>query len=117
MDGSRGVTDASNAIMSGWRQVPSVNSTAWQERPHCGHWESPTGPEAQAQIDSLAFEVDVATHHAPRRLKLQRKLEQLLHAPDRHAVGQHQAWYPPDSGEPGREPPFAHDRQARYPLL
>jgi hypothetical protein len=34
MDGSRAVTDASNAITSGWRQVASVNSTAWQERPH-----------------------------------------------------------------------------------
>jgi hypothetical protein len=31
------VTNASNAIMSGWRQVPSVNSTAWHARPHSGH--------------------------------------------------------------------------------
>ena len=37
IDGSRAVTNASNAIMSGWRQVPSVNSIAWQARPHCGH--------------------------------------------------------------------------------
>ena len=37
IDGSRAVTNASNAIASGWRQVPSVNSTAWQARPHCGH--------------------------------------------------------------------------------
>jgi hypothetical protein len=35
--GSRAVTNASNAITSGWRQVPSVNSTAWQARPQCGH--------------------------------------------------------------------------------
>jgi hypothetical protein len=79
--------------------------------------ESRTGPEAKSQIDSLAFEVKLATHHAPRRLELQRKLEQLLRAPDRHAVGQHRAWYPPDGGELEREPPFAHDRQARYLLL
>jgi hypothetical protein len=51
-------------------------------------WESRIGPEAQAQIDSLAFEIDIATHYAPRRLELQRKLEQVLHAPDRHTVGQ-----------------------------
>jgi len=44
--------------------------------------------KAQAQIDSSAFEVEIAAHHAPRRLELQRKLEELLHAPDRHAVGQ-----------------------------
>ena len=37
IDGSRAVTNASNAITSGWRQVPSVNSTAWQARPQCGH--------------------------------------------------------------------------------
>jgi len=51
-------------------------------------WESRTGPEAQAQIDSSAFEVDIAAEHAPRRLELQRELEELLHAPDRDAVGQ-----------------------------
>ena len=50
-------------------------------------WESRTGPRAQTQIDTSAFEVDIAAHHAPRRLKLQRKLEELLHAPDRDAVG------------------------------
>jgi hypothetical protein len=50
-------------------------------------WESRTCPGAQTQIDSSAFEVDIAAHHAPRRLKLQRKLEELLHAPDRDAVG------------------------------
>jgi hypothetical protein len=50
-------------------------------------WESRTGPGAQTQIDSSAFEIDIAAHHAPRRLKLQRKLEELLHAPDRDAVG------------------------------
>jgi hypothetical protein len=50
--------------------------------------ESRTGAEAQAQIDSSACEVEIAAHHAPRRLELQRKLEELLHAPDRHAVGQ-----------------------------
>ena len=50
-------------------------------------WESRTGPGAQTQIDTSAFEVDIAAHHAPRRLKLQRKLEELLHAPDRDAVG------------------------------
>jgi hypothetical protein len=37
IDGSRAVTNASNAITSGWRHVPSVNSTVWQARPHCGH--------------------------------------------------------------------------------
>ena len=42
----------------------------------------------QAHVDSSAFEVEIATHHAPRRLELQRKLEKLLHAPDRHAVSQ-----------------------------
>jgi hypothetical protein len=50
-------------------------------------WESRSGPEAQAQIDSSAFEVQVAAHHSPRRLELQRKLEELLHAPHRHSVG------------------------------
>jgi hypothetical protein len=50
--------------------------------------KSRTGPEPEAQIDSSACEVEIAAHHAPRRLELQRKLEQLLHAPDRHAVGQ-----------------------------
>ena len=50
-------------------------------------WESRTCPGAEMQIDSSAFEVDIAAHHAPRRLKLQRKLEELLHAPDRDAVG------------------------------
>ena len=50
-------------------------------------WESRTCPGAETQIDSSAFEVDIAAHHAPRRLKLQRKLEELLHAPDRDAVG------------------------------
>jgi hypothetical protein len=51
-------------------------------------WESRAAPKAQAQIDSSAFGVDIALHHAPWRLELQRKLEQLLHAPDRRVVGQ-----------------------------
>ena len=51
-------------------------------------WESRAGPEAQAQINPSAFEVEIAAHHVPRRLKLQGKLEELLHAPDRHAVSQ-----------------------------
>jgi hypothetical protein len=42
---------------------------------------------AVTQIHSSALEVDIAAHHAPRRLKLQRKLEELFHAPDRDAVG------------------------------
>ncbi|MGZ6692929.1 MAG: hypothetical protein ACXVHQ_36670 [Solirubrobacteraceae bacterium] len=33
IDGSRALTNASNAITSGWRQLPSVNTTAWQARP------------------------------------------------------------------------------------
>jgi hypothetical protein len=37
IDGSRAVTNASNAITSGCRRVPSVNSTARQARPRCGH--------------------------------------------------------------------------------
>jgi len=67
-------------------------------------WESRTGPEAQAQIDSSAFEVDIAAEHAPRRLELQRELEELLHAPDRDASVNDRAWYPPGSGELRREP-------------
>lgn len=86
IDGSGAVTNASNAIMSGWRQVPSVNSTAWHARRRCGHGNREPGPGAQAQIDSSSFEVDIAAHHAPRRLKLHGKLEELLHAPNRDAV-------------------------------
>jgi hypothetical protein len=74
--------------MSGWRQVPSVNSTAWQA-PALRAWESRTGPEAQAQIDSSAREVEIAIHHAPRRLELERKLEELLDAPDRSSLSRH----------------------------
>ncbi len=50
-------------------------------------WESRTGREAQAQIDSLVFEIEIGRQHAPGCLKLQHKLEELLHAADRHAVG------------------------------
>ena len=35
--------------------------------------EPRTGPETHAQIDSSACEVEIAAHHAPRRLELQRK--------------------------------------------
>ena len=39
---SRGAREFANdvtprVILSGCRQVPSVNSTGWQARPHCGH--------------------------------------------------------------------------------
>jgi hypothetical protein len=86
--GSRAVTNASNAITSGWRQVPLGELDGLAGAPAVRAWESRTGPEAQAQLDSSACEVKIAAHHAPRRLELQRKLEELLHAPDRHAVGQ-----------------------------
>jgi hypothetical protein len=64
--------------------------------------ESRTGPEAEAQIDPAACEVEIAAHHAPRRLELQRKLEQLLHAQDRHAVAQRPGMVSVRHREPGR---------------
>ena len=73
--------NASNAIASGWRQVPSVKSTASHTRSHCGHGNR---PESDAQVDSLAFEIEIGRQHAPGSLTLQRALDELLHAADRH---------------------------------
>jgi hypothetical protein len=51
-------------------------------------------------MDSSAFEVQIAAHHAPWRLELQHKLEQPLHAPDSHAFGQDRHSIRPTSARP-----------------
>jgi hypothetical protein len=63
-------------------------------------WESGTGPEAQAQIDASAVKVDIAAHHAPRRLELQRKLESCFMLRTGTPSVTDRAWYPPDVAEP-----------------
>ena len=85
--GSRAVTNASNAITSGWLHVPLGELNGLAGAPALRAGEPRTGPETHAQIDSSPCEVEIAAHHAPRRLELQRKLGELLHAPDTHAVG------------------------------
>jgi hypothetical protein len=57
-----------------------------------------TGPEADAQVDSLTLEIEIGCQHAPGRLELQRELEELLHAADRHAVAQRPSIVPANRG-------------------
>ena len=103
IDGSRPVTNASNAITSGWRQVPSVNSTAWQARPHCGHGnrEPARKPRRRSTRRRSKSKSLLTTRHGGSSCNASSKSCFMLRTGTPSVIDR--AWYPPDIGEPGRE--------------
>jgi len=107
IDGSRAVTNASNAIMSGWRQVPSVNSIAWQARPHCGHGNreparKPRRRSTRQRSKSISLPT---TRHGGSSCNASSNSCFMLRTGTPSVTDR--AWYPPDVAEPWRE---AHAR-------
>jgi len=103
IDGSRAVTKASNAIMSGWRQVPSVNSTAWQARPHCGHGnrEPARNPRRRLTRRPAKSKSLLTTRHGGSSRNASSKSCFMLRTGTPSVNDR--AWYPPGIGEPGLE--------------
>jgi len=104
MDGSRAVTNASNAITSGCRQVPSVNSTAWQARPQCGHGnrERARKPRLTSTRRRSKSKSLLTTRHGGSSRNASSKSCFMLRTGTPSV--NNRAWYPPDIGEPGRGP-------------
>ena len=115
IDGSRAVTNASNAITSGWRQVPSVNSTAWQARPHRGHGnrEPPRKPRRRSTRRRSKSKWLLTTRHGGSSCNASSKSCFMLRTGTPSVNDR--AWYPPDIGEPGaKQTHVRRCRRARY---
>jgi hypothetical protein len=103
IDGSRAVTNASNPTMSSCRQVPSVNATAWQARPHCGHGNreparKPRRRSTRRRSKSISL---LTTRHGGSSCNASSNSCFMLRTGTPSVIDR--AWYPPDTGEPGYE--------------
>ena len=119
IDGSRAVTNASNAITSGWRHVPSVNSTVWQARPHCGHGnrEPARKPKRRSTRRRAKSKSLLTTRHGGSSCNASSKSCFMLRT-GTPSVNDW-AWYPREMGRVRVRTTrtCAHHRQARYPAF
>ena len=113
IDGSRAVTNASNAMTSGCRQGPSVNSTPWQARPHCGHGkrEPARKPRRRSTRRRSKSKSLLTTRHGDSSCNANSKSCFMLRTGTPSVNDR--AWYPPDIGEPGHEAHARARMQAR----